>query len=114
MNIFLVLKILIKNNIIGNKKENFMIDDEKLKEQKELIKWVESGQIKKDLNISDEECYKSLEEKLKEAKTKEEKNDILFLMELDKNLDEIIEYISNLKKKDIGEVDISETSFDYA
>jgi len=99
----------VKQVLITHKGNSMIIEEE----QKKLMKWVESGQIKKDLNISDEECSKSLEEKLKEAKTKEEKDDILFLMELDKNLDEIIEYISTLKKKDIEE-DISETSFDYA
>lgn len=45
MTIFLVLKILIKNNIIGNKKENFMADEEKLKEQKELMKYIEEGKL---------------------------------------------------------------------
>lgn len=103
MNIFLVLKILMKNNIIGNKKENFMTDEEKLKEQKELMKYIEEGKLDEWLNKKN---YKSKFDNL----TEEEFNKVVNV------LIDIVDKIEVPIKanKNIDETDISEISFDYA
>ena len=103
MNIFLVLKILMKTDIIGNKKKNFMIDEEKIKEQKELIKCIEEGKLDEWLNKKN---YKSKFDNLSEK-------------EFNKIVNVLIDIVDKIEvpikgNKNIDKTDISETSFDYA
>lgn len=103
MNIFLALKVLIKFDIIGNKKENFMIDEEKLKEQKELMKCIKEGKLDEWLNKKN---YKSKFDNL----TEEEFNKVVnALIDIADKIEVPIK-----SNKNIDETDTSETSFDYA
>ena len=93
----------MKTDIIGNKKKNFMIDEEKIKEQKELMKSIEEGKLDEWLNKKN---YKSKFDNLSEK-------------EFNKIVNVLIDIVDKIEvpikgNKNIDKTDINEISFDYA